>query len=108
MPATPDVIGVLNEYGGLPPEGAFGVVGVKYENPSVQLVFRGAPNDYAGPMAKARTAWAALAGIQPGAIPGGSTVFLTVVPQQSPFSLGQDENNRYEIACNFYSMKELG
>ncbi|MCG3776798.1 MAG: hypothetical protein JW395_3669 [Nitrospira sp.] len=108
MPASPDVMGAINEYGGQTPEGAFGVAGVKYEKPSLQIVFRGDPNDYAGPMAKARIAWAALAAVQPGVLTGASTTFLTIVPQQSPFSLGVDENKRFEIACNFYCTKELG
>lgn len=97
--ATPDVLGVIYEYGGQAPDGRFGVTGVGYEKPSLQVVFRGIANDYTGPMTKARIAWDALAGVQPGSI------FLSITPQQSPFSLGKDSNHRFEIACNFYAMK---
>lgn len=106
MRPTPDVLGAIYEYGGLSPEHKFGVVGIGYERPSFQLCFRGAPNDYASPRAKAEIAWRALAAVQPGAIPSGTTEYLTIDPQQSPFSLGKDENNRYEIACNFWVVKE--
>lgn len=102
---SPDVMGVIYEYGGLPTQGRLGVIGVGYEEPSIQVVFRGAPNDYAAPMIKARAAWAALAGVQPGALASGD-VYLRIQPQQSPFSLGKDANNRFEIACNYYLEKE--
>lgn len=106
LPETPDIIGVIIEYGGQKPVGRFGVAGVGYERPALQLVFRGEKNDYAGPMARCRTAWMALAAVQPGEIVDNSPVYLTITPQQSPFSLGQDKNMRYEIACNFYVEKE--
>ncbi len=107
FPASPNSIGAIFEYGGQAIEGLFGVVGVGYERPSLQVVFRGEPNDYEAPMSKARIAWAALAGIQPGVIFSGSAKYLTVIPQQSPFSLGQDSATLcYKIACNFYIRKE--
>mgnify|MGYP003656244188 CR=1 FL=1 len=106
MPPSPDVFGVIYEYGGQAVEGRFGVVGVGYERPAFQVVIRGAPNDYPGPMAKALIAWNALADVQPGTIVSGGEVYLTITPQQTPFSLGQDENLRFEIACNYYAVKE--
>ena len=107
MPATPHAIGVLREYGGLAPDGRFGVTGVGYERPSVQLIFRGEPFDYSGPRTKAEIAWRALAAIIPGALGSGvSTEYLTVYPQQSPFSIApMDVNSRYYIGCNFYITK---
>lgn len=106
MEASPDVLGAIYEYGGAPTEGLFGVVGVGYENPALQIMFRGIPFDYAGPMEKARIAWAFLAAVQPGTISTGSATYLTIKPQQSPRSLGRDKNERYEIVCNFYARKE--
>ena len=107
MPATPDVIGCLYAYGGQAPERRFGVSGVGYEKPAIQLVFRGAPFDYAGPEAKAIIAWKALMAIQPGTIVSGSAIYLTVDPQQSPFPVEPpDASNRHKIGFNFYAMKE--
>lgn len=107
IPAEPDEIGVIHEYGGRPPDFQFGHVGIKYEKPSIQVLFRGAPHDYDLPMHRARIAWAALAEVQPGRLPGALTEYLMIAPQQSPFSLGKDENKRFEIVCNFYIDKEL-
>lgn len=105
LPASPNVIGVLYEYGGWAPERRFGVVGVGYEHPAFQLLFRGEPHDYAGPRAKAELAWRALMSIQPGVL--GTTKYLTIDPQQSPFAIRpQDENNRHFIGFNIYVMKE--
>lgn len=106
MPASPNSIGVINTYGGLASERRFGVVGVGYEKPSIQIMFRGEPEDYASPMAKARIAYLALAGIEPGTIMIGSAEYLTVNPQQPPYSLGKDNSLRYEIVFNIYITKE--
>jgi hypothetical protein len=109
MPATPDVLGVLYEYGGQMPERAYGVAGIKYEKPAFQHVFRGAPLDYAGPRAKAEIAYRALAAVQPGALGGGvSTEYLMIDPQQAPHPVEPvDVNNRHYIGVNFYAMKVL-
>lgn len=107
LPPSPDVIGAIHEYAGPPPEGQFGVVGIGFETPAIQIIFRGEPDDYETPMNRARIAWAHLAGLQPGELTVGSVEYLMFKPQQSPFSLGKDENRRYEIACNYYVMKEL-
>lgn len=96
LPASPDEIGAIRQYGGLPSEFGFGVVGIKYEHPSIQIIFRGAPYDLNTPMTRARTAWATLAAVQPG------STYLIIRPQQSPFQLGRDNNQREEVACNFY------
>lgn len=104
---TPDVLGAVFEYGGRSAEGRFGVVGVGYERPAISIIFRGIPNDYLGPMTKARIAWQALASVQPGLITLGSALYLSVKPQGSPFSLGQDPTTkRFEISCNYYIEKE--
>ena len=109
MPASPDSISVLQEYGGQSPERAFGVTGIKYEKPAVQLLFRGAPYDYAGPRAKAEIAFQYLAGVQPGVLcVGVTTEYLTIDPQQSPHPVAPvDSNNRHYIGINFYLKKGL-
>jgi hypothetical protein len=106
LDASPDVIGVILEYGGQKPERGFGVRGIQFEKPALQILFRGAPHDYAGPMTKARIAWDELAKVQPGTLFTGSAVYHQLDPQQSPFSLGQDTAKRFEIVCNYYIMKE--
>ncbi len=107
MPATPDVMGTIYEYGGRQGERSFGVSGYKYENPALQIVFRGAPSDYSGPRNKAEIAWLYLPTILPGALGAGiTTEYLFVDPQQSPFPIRpQDLNNRHIIGFNFYIRK---
>ncbi len=105
MDTSPNTLGALYEYGGMVGHGQFGYVGVKYEKPAIQLMFRGEPNDYTGPMDKSIIAYRYLAAIQPGAL-GSGPEYLTVVPQGVPYSLGQDNNKRYEIVCNYYVTKE--
>lgn len=107
MPSTPDVIGTLYEYGGQATERGFNVIGIRFEKPAIQLVFRGAPNDYAGPRAKIETAWRYLAAIPPGALGAGvTTEYLMIDPQQSPFpTQPPDGNNRFYLGCNFYATK---
>lgn len=105
MPDNPAVAGVVYEYGGLAPDGGFGVGGVAYETPAVQVVFRGLPGDYMGPRTKAEVAYRAMAALQPGTLSG--TMYLLVRPQQSPFLLQRDNTSRVYIACNFLCQKEL-
>lgn len=107
MPASPDVIGTIYEYAGRVPEGRFGVVGVGWEKPAYQLIFRGSPHDYATPRAKAETAYRALAAVQPGSVGGSSAEYLWFDIQQQPFPLRKDQNERFYIAFNFYAYKEL-
>ncbi len=104
MPDKPDACGCVYEYGGERAELGFGVAGVQFENPSVQVVFRGAPQDYAGPRAAAETAYRALAEVQATTL--SSTRYLIVHPKQSPFEMKRDEAERVYIACNFDVRKE--
>lgn len=108
MPNDPDVMGALYEYGGQRPERQFGTAGIGWEKPAVQLVFRGAPHDYAGPRAKAEQAWKLLTAVNPGALGAGvTTIYRMITPVQSPFPLGSpDPQGRFKIACNFNVEKE--
>lgn len=83
MPASPDEIGVIYEYPGFAPERRFGVVGVGYEYPALQIVFRGAPHDYATPRATAELAYRALAQVEVMSLSG--TPYLQINPRQSPY-----------------------
>ena len=106
-PASPDAVGIVREYGGGAPDGQFGVAGIKYEHPSIQVEFRGAPFDYAGPRAKAEIAWRALAAVQPGTFAPSASTYLRIRPVQSPLPLAMDDNQRHRIICNFWVEKEL-
>ncbi len=109
MPETPDVCCAVYEYGGQPPEFGFGTAGISYESPAVQVVFRGLPGDYATPRASAATAYNGLASVEATTLTGGGTsaFYHTVHPQQAPFSLGPDANQRVRIAFNCIAEKEL-
>lgn len=107
LPPKPDEVGVIRSYGGPSPERVFGQTGIKYENPAIQIIFRGAPFDYLGPEAKAYTAWNAIAAITPGQLGSGvATEYLWADLRQSPFPiLVKDENNRHHIGFNVYFKK---
>lgn len=108
LPPSPDVICVLKEYAGRKPERRFGVLGIGYEYPAIQVLFRGAPDDYLSPRNLAEIAYRNLASVQPGRItPAIATQYLMVDPQQSPSPiLAQDKEKRHIIGFNIYIMKE--
>jgi len=106
MPATPNACGAVYESGGSPPDLGFGSSAVRFENPTVQIIFRGAPDDYTGPRAKAQSAFDAMVGISVNQVLSG-TKYLLVQALQQPFPLGgQDKNKRWRIVCNFLIQKE--
>lgn len=106
MDEQPDILAVIFPYGGQASIGQFGVVGVGYERPSIQFMFRGVAGDFEGPMTRARAAYTAVTSIQPGTLSGGTAEYLTAIAQQPPFSLGQDKNRRFEIVFNVYFEKQ--
>lgn len=104
MPETPDDIGTLYQYPGPPPIRRFGISGIGYEHSAFQLVFRGTPLDFVGPMTKARLAVQALTEVQATTLSG--TEYLQIDPQQDPGQIRPvDENKRHYIGFNFYVMK---
>ncbi len=106
LDTTPNSLAAIYEYGGFKADGRFGVAGIGYERPTIQIVFRGEPNDYANPAWKARRAYLALAAVQPGVLYAGSTVYQMIEPMQPPFSMGRDANLRFMITCNYMITKE--
>lgn len=106
MPEQPDACCALQDYGGNPPEQGFGVDGIHYEYPGVQLVFRGAAEDYATPRTNAKTAWGFLTKvIAPGNLPGTTTEYLMITAVNSPFQLKRDGAQRVYIAFNIICEK---
>lgn len=106
MPAGPDACCAVYETGGVSPDPGFGSSTLRFENPAIQVVFRGAANDYTGPRANMQTAFDSLVGISAGQVLS-STIYYLVTALQQPFPLGgQDENRRWKIACNFLIQKD--
>lgn len=105
MPATPDACGCVYESGGFSPDMALGSLTPRSENPSIQVLFRGAPDDYTGPRVKAQTAFASLIGISVDQVLSG-TMYWMVTALQQPFPLGQDDNDRWKIVCNYSVQKD--
>lgn len=92
------------EYGGLAADLGFGDTGILHEHPSVQVVFRGWPYDYATPRTSAGTAHNGLASVQGTTLSG--TNYLLIRPSQSPFPIKKDEMHRWYIGCNYQIDKE--
>lgn len=109
MPETPDACVAVYEYGGVAPEFGFDTAGIRYETPAVQVVCRGVAHDYTTPRATAQTAYTGLAAVEATTLSGGGTsaLYLTIHPQQSPFLMQRDDNNRVYIAFNCLCEKEL-
>lgn len=104
MPESPHACCAVRESGGLPPDHGFGVAGIQFETPSVQVVCRGEAHDYVTPRALADTAWAKLAEVQATSLSG--TFYNMITPRQSPFELKRDEKGRVHIAFNALCEKE--
>ena len=76
-----------------------------YDEPTVQLMLRGAPGDPVTPLDRAWSAYAALQGLRYVTLDegGADEVFLIVCtsPQTAPASAGTDEKGRYRFTLNF-------
>lgn len=109
MPDTTGAIGTIYEYGGQQDDPRFGIPGIGYEKPAIQVAFRGVAFDYFGPRVKAESAYRLLAAIQPGVLPGTGfpTKYNMIRPQQPPHPVKEmDTKNRHTIGVNFYIDKE--
>jgi hypothetical protein len=105
MPATPDVCAAIAEYGGLSPRYVFGTSGIADDMPRVQVLVRGTVDDYAGPRALAETIYRALSNVANQTLSG--TRYLAVTPLQPPYSLLQDDLDRYVVGFNCQIEKAL-
>lgn len=104
LPNDPPACCAIYEYGGLEPTGQFGATGIQHESPAIQVVFRGAPNDYNGPRVKAAAAFQALTNVETQSL--GGTFYHWIHAIQSPFFLQRDDAQRILIACNYLAEKE--
>lgn len=110
MPETPDVCAAVYETGGQAPTFNFGTTGLDLESPALQVICRGAKDDYTTPRATAKLAYEGLAKVEAETITttGGTSAFYHWIhPQQSPFLMQRDSNGRVYITCNFLCEKEL-
>src|ERR1051325_6921886 len=100
-PDSPDACVTVREYGGEAPEFTLGP-SVAYEQPRIQIVCRAGVADYAAARTKAEAIYRAL-NVAEATL--SATHYLRIEPLQSPFPIGRDENNRWEIAFNCSVMK---
>lgn len=95
MPDQPDDAVCLYEYAGRAP--TYVHSGLSYTSPGLQVVVRS--KSYATAKAKIENIFTVLQGLTN--ITVGDKTYLRVDPQQSPFPMGPDENERHRLAVNF-------
>ncbi len=108
-PNAPDTATFIQEYGGESPELRMGSSTPFYELPRVQIIDRS--TDYQKARNKAETWYKLFMGLANTTVKPSSgatgTRYLAITPLQSPFSIGQDANERYQIVCNYECTKYL-
>jgi len=106
----PDVVTLVNVYGGSPDEPAMGDPiaapgkSARLEFQHVQLLFRGAANDTDGPLTRALSARDAMLKVLSSTLSG--TYYLAIEPLQDPFFLSMDKNYRLSYVFNARCTKE--
>jgi hypothetical protein len=107
LPSAPDKVVCLREYSAAPSELGYGVDGVQFEYPGLQMLARGEPGDYSEPRVRLERTYLAGAKVQAVTLTGatGSAYHLVWLPQQAPFLLDRDESNRFIFAVNFIVQK---
>ena len=96
-PAAPDCLTCLYETTGFKPDMTFDNDNVEY--PGLQVMCRG--TDYAETRNRINTIYKKLHGCTE--VPG----IMNLIAQQSPVSLGQDEQRRWEFSVNFKIIKMM-
>jgi len=106
---VPDTATLVREYGGRPPQHTFGSTTPEWEAPRIQVLCRSKSYDTARD--NAETIYRLLDNVSNQTLtPSTSatgTRYLKIDAQQSPFSLGRDDNDRAIIGCNYEVWKEL-
>lgn len=102
LPDSPDAAIMLLSTGGnpLPASDTFG-----YDEPTVQLMVRGAPLDPLGPAERALSLYDALQGLRYVTLDAGGEDEVRLIEarssQTAPVALGSDEKDRYRFSLNF-------
>lgn len=102
LPDAPDASVMILSTGGNPTPAA---ATWGYNEPTVQLMVRGAPGDAATPQARAVALYGELQGLRYVTLDAGGAdeVFVIVCesPQTAPVNIGIDLKNRYRYTLNF-------
>jgi len=102
LPDTPDVDVMILSTGGNPTPAA---ATWGYDEPTVQIMVRGAPNDPVTPQERAVALYNALQGLRYTVLdPGGPDEVSLIVcesSQTAPVNIGTDLKNRYRYTLNF-------
>lgn len=107
----PDTITVIYETGGLGNEYVYstatGGAKVANERPSFQIISRS--TRYTTARTRAETAYTILDGLAGQTLPTATgTLYLEIVANQAPFSIGRDDNERYLVSSNYTARKAIG
>lgn len=111
MPELPNACIAITHAAGEPADGR--VMGASLSNdglveqPHVQLMVRGEPNDKAGPRTRAQAAHVVLDGYGPGTL-GGVLYHRIESLDGEPYCLGQDQEMRWRYAANYRVQKARG
>ena len=105
LPESPVTCMAVIETGGSAPDQIFGSSGIKWENPTVQVLARGVPQDSITPREYIHIAYKLLTTIQAQRLSG--TEYLTAVPLQAPFVVTRDAKKRVVWGFNVLFQKEL-
>lgn len=95
----------LYEYQGEPSMLGFGTSSFKTESPALQVVVRGAADDYDTPRTKIHSIYKALGTIQ--GLTLGGVKYYTLRNRQAPFFRNRDDIGRVYFAVNFIVDKEV-
>lgn len=102
LPDTPDAAVMILSTGGNPTPAA---ATWGYDEPTVQLMVRGAPNDWATPQARALALYGELQGLRYVTLDAGGEddvfVIKTEAAQTAPVNIGTDAKGRYRYTLNF-------
>jgi len=102
LPDAPDAADMILSTGGNPTPAA---ATWGYDEPTVQLMVRGAPNDPVTPQTRAVAIYGALQGLRGVTLDAGGPdeVYLIVCEslQTAPVNIGTDLKNRYRYTLNF-------
>lgn len=104
MPASPDYCITVYEYEGVPPKESFGANSFDIDMPRIQVVVRGARDDYPTARDAAESIRQLFASITNLTI--SSTKVLRVASIGSTLPLGLDDKDRPRIAVNFQAYVE--
>jgi len=107
VPDSPHTCITVYSYPGSAPSNVFGSSNAAWEQPRFQIVCRS--SEYSTADKKARDVWNLLNNVtnitlKPSTAATGC-LYLRIEPLQSPFDLGDDDNGRSRIVCNYEAMK---